>query len=126
MRDFYGLIVGEGAAGGIFMTTGSFSRDAMEFAAGKPIELFDRAEIERLMRSVARPGENLCDVASWIDDFAAVTHVADPSCPRCRTRMKLRRGPTGKAFWGCGSFPRCKATRDARAELVRARSYQAR
>lgn len=124
MRDFYGLIVSEGASGGIFITTGTYSRDALEFAAGKPIELLGRPEVERLVAALARPGENLCDVSRWIDGFTAAARVAGPSCPRCRTAMKLRRGPTGKSFWGCSSFPRCKATRDARAELVRARSYQ--
>jgi restriction system protein len=126
MRDFYGLVMGEGASGGIFMTTGSFSRDALEFAAGKPIELLGRAELEQLVGSVARPGENLCDVASWIDDFAAKAQVTDPSCPFCRKAMKLRRGPTGSLFWGCSGFAthRCRGKRDVRAALVRARSYQ--
>jgi len=124
MRAFYGLIVSESASGGIFITTGGYSRDAIEFTAGKAIELVGRAELERLIASVSRPGENLCDVASWIEDFAATASVAHPNCPRCRTTMKLRRGPTGRPFWGCGSFPRCKATRDARLEVVRARAFR--
>ncbi len=53
MRDFYGLVVSEGAAGGIFITTGAYSRDAMEFAAGKPIQLLDRLEVEH--RVAVRP-----------------------------------------------------------------------
>jgi Restriction endonuclease len=60
MREFYGLIVAEKAKSGIFMTTGLYSRDAQEFAEGKPIQLFGRPDIEKLMASVARPGENLC------------------------------------------------------------------
>ncbi len=59
MREFYGLIVAENAKRGIFMTTGLYSRDAREFAEGKPIKLLGRAEIEQLMASVARPGEPL-------------------------------------------------------------------
>lgn len=126
MREFYGLIVAEKATCGIFMTTGLYSRHAQEFAAGKPIKLMGRAEIEQLMASVARPGENLCNISDWINDFAAVAHVTDPDCPRCRKPMKLRRGPTGRAFWGCTSFAatRCRGTRDARTELVQAFSYQ--
>lgn len=124
MREFYGLIEAEKAKRGIFVTTGLFSRDAREFADGKPIKLLGRADIEQLMASVARPGENLCSIQDWINDFAAVAHVTDPDCPRCRKPMKLRRGPTGRAFWSCSLFPRCRGNRNARTELVRAYSYQ--
>ena len=82
MREFYGLLMAENAKGGIFMTTGLYSRDSREFAEGKPIELLGRSEIEQLMASVAQPGENLCFIRNWIDDFAAVAHVTDPDCPR--------------------------------------------
>jgi len=116
--------VAENAKSGIFMTTGLYSRDAREFAEGKPIELLGRAEIEQLMASAAHPGENLCIIQNWIDDFTAVARVTDPTCPCCRTPMKLRRGATGRVFWGCSSFPRCRGKRDARTELVRAYSYQ--
>ena len=37
-----------------------------------------------------------------------------PLCPKCSSTMVLRtarKGPnTGNQFWGCGSFPKCKAT----------------
>jgi restriction system protein len=122
MREFYGLLVAENAKSGIFMTTGFYSHPAREFAEGKPIELLGRAEIEQLMASVARPGENLCIIGNWIDDFAAGARVTDPSCPRCRnSSMKLKRSAVGRAYWSC---PRCRRTRDARTELVRAYSYQ--
>jgi restriction system protein len=124
MREFYGLLVAENAKSGIFMTTGFYSQDALEFAKGKPINLLGRAEIEQLMASVARPGENLCVVRNWIDDFTAGARVTDPSCPRCRKSMKLKRGAMGRAFWSCSVFPRCRGNRDARTELVRAYSYQ--
>jgi restriction system protein len=124
MREFYGLVMAENAKRGIFMTTGFYSQPAREFAEGKPIELLGRVEIERLMASVAQPGENMCIIRSWIDDFAAGARVTDPVCPRprCRKPMKLRRGATGRAFWGCSGFPPCRGRRDARTELVRAYS----
>lgn len=122
MRQFYGLIVAEKATCGIFMTTGLYSRDAREFAEGKPIKLLGRAEIEQLMASVAHPGENLCDIRQWINDFAAVANVTDPDCPRCRKPMKLKRGAMGRMFWSCSLFPRCRGNRNARTELVQAYS----
>jgi hypothetical protein len=126
VREFYGLLVAENAKSGFFMTTGLYSRDAREFAEGKPIKLLGRAEIEQLVASVAHPGENLCIIGNWINDFVAGARVTDPSCPRCRKPMKLRRGPTGRAFWGCSLFAktRCPGKRNARTELVRAYSYR--
>jgi hypothetical protein len=34
----------------------------------------------------------------------------DPTCPKCKGTMLLRRGPRGE-FWGCGRYPRCRGTR---------------
>jgi ssDNA-binding Zn-finger/Zn-ribbon topoisomerase 1 len=118
VREFYGLLVAEQATGGIFMTTGLYSRDAQEFAEGKPIELLGRSEIEHLMASISRPGENLCQIRNWIGEFVSVATINKPSCPRCRSSMKLRRGKMSKAFWSCSSFPRCWGKRDPRTELV--------
>lgn len=125
MREFYGLIMAEGAHRGIFMTTGLYSRDALMFAEGKPIELLGRIEVKRMVADATRPGENLYDVSTWLNDFVALSRVTDPVCPRCRHPMKLRRGVTGSAFWGCTHFPRCRGKRDARTALVNAFSYQA-
>jgi restriction system protein len=40
-----------------------------------------------------------------------------PSCPVCSSAMRLReakRGAnSGKSFWGCSDYPRCKGTRTA-------------
>lgn len=33
-----------------------------------------------------------------------------PTCPACRAPMKSRQGQHG-AFWGCSTFPTCRATR---------------
>jgi ssDNA-binding Zn-finger/Zn-ribbon topoisomerase 1 len=76
------------------------------------------------MASVAHSAQNLCDVRSWIDDFAAQVRETDPTCRRCRKPMKLRRGVTGSAFWDCSSFPSCRRKRDAQMELVQALSYE--
>jgi MoxR-like ATPase len=47
----------------------------------------------------------------------SVPSGASPKCPECASEMKLRiaaRGPRkGKSFWGCVTFPRCRATIDA-------------
>jgi ssDNA-binding Zn-finger/Zn-ribbon topoisomerase 1 len=36
-----------------------------------------------------------------------------PQCPRCGAEMTLEMAPSGSRFWGCTSYPACKATRKA-------------
>ena len=42
------------------------------------------------------------------------TEQAVPACPRCAAPMVLRRATTGsnagREFWGCSTFPKCRAT----------------
>jgi HJR/Mrr/RecB family endonuclease len=121
VQEFYGTIMASGATDGIFVTSGRYTRDARALAEGKPIRLIDRVELDRLISSVAAPGENLCDLKSWIDRFASTVSVMDPSCPFCGQSMKLKRGIQGRPFWSCRTFPRCGGKRDGRIELLRAR-----
>jgi hypothetical protein len=122
MREFFGLITAEGAARGFFVTTGYFSADATKFAAGKPIDLIERAEVESLVTEVSAAGENLYNISSWIKTFASRAKVADPVCPFCENPMKLIRGVFGKPFWGCTRYRthRCRGKRHSRQELARA------
>jgi ssDNA-binding Zn-finger/Zn-ribbon topoisomerase 1 len=35
-----------------------------------------------------------------------------PSCPQCKSEMKLRTNRcTGREFWGCSTYPACRGTR---------------
>ena len=123
MRDFFGLIVAEGAAKGFFVTTGYFSADAKKFAVGKPIELLERSDVEALVAQRSLPGENLYDITSWVEGFASRVHIVNPICPFCESPMKLRRGAFGRPFWGCTRYRThfCKGKRDPREGLLQAR-----
>jgi hypothetical protein len=123
MRDFFGLIVAEGAAKGFFVTTGYFSADAKKFAMGKPIELLERSDVEALVAERSAPGENLYDITSWVEAFASRAHIVNPLCPFCENPMKLRRGALGRPFWGCTRYRThfCKGKRDPREGLLQAR-----
>ncbi|MFN2477016.1 MAG: restriction endonuclease [Chthoniobacterales bacterium] len=124
MRDFFGLITAETATKGFFVTSGYFSADAKRFAEGKPITLIDRVMLEERVEQLARPGENLCDVSSWIDTFVGSSRIVDPACPRCEGAMKLKRGALGKLFWSCATFPHCRGSRDGREPLLGDRRWQ--
>ena len=49
IRDLYGVIMSERANKGILMTTGHFTRSAISFAEGKPIELIDGIKLKELL-----------------------------------------------------------------------------
>lgn len=49
LRDLYGVVMSERANKGILMTTGTFTRSAIAFAEGKPLELIDISGIESLL-----------------------------------------------------------------------------
>ena len=49
IRDLYGVVMSERANKGILMTTGHFTKSAISFAEGKPIELIDGSTLKNLM-----------------------------------------------------------------------------
>ena len=51
IRDLYGVATAERANKGILMTTGHFTKSAIEFAKDKQIELIDGEELNRLLAS---------------------------------------------------------------------------
>ena len=103
IREFYGVTVAEKAERGIFVTTGTFTPDALEFAHGKPIELVDGTRLAALVAGL-KPGKPVATVA------------ATPSCPKCGGEMVQRvakRGANaGRGFWGCRQYPSCSGVRN--------------
>ena len=123
IREFYGVLVSEGARRGLFVNTGEYTRDCRVFAEGKPIELLGRADIEQMVAAVQEPGENLWDFASWLPNFMTEARIITPLCPKCGSPMTLRHSDRNPPFWGCSAYPRCRGKRDARLELLRTQSY---
>jgi restriction system protein len=100
----------ERASAGIVVTSGHFTRDAREFASGKPVELIDGPGLIGLIKDVqgARPVE---------PSPVMRTASSVQACPDCGSIMILRtakRGAkAGSEFWGCPSYPKCRGTRPA-------------
>jgi len=119
MREFYGTMAAGGAPHGILVTTGSFTPDATEFADGKGIQLIDGATLAAKITAVAKPGENLCTVSTWIDDFVAHARIFDPECPVCHGTMVIRNNrASGAPSWSCRGYPRCPGRREPRLDLL--------
>jgi restriction system protein len=107
VRELFGLMTAEGAAGGFVVTSGAFTAGARAFVEGRNIELIDGAA---LRRRIAPTLGNPSPPAPVDGRTAAVPDC--PSCGAAMTRRTARRGPTaGRSFWGCTRYPACRGTR---------------
>lgn len=115
VRELYGVMAARGAAGGYIVTSGQFTQEAKDFAAGRNIELIDGSALETMIRD-ARPRDAEIQASAAVIVPASDTESV-PVCPECRSRMvrrTARKGPNaGSAFWGCSRFPACRGTRPA-------------
>ncbi|MBI5278943.1 MAG: restriction endonuclease [Burkholderiales bacterium] len=106
VRELYGVMAARGASEGYVVTSGVFTSEAMAFAQGRNIELWDGSKLLQLLatRTVAAPS------------MAASTSPS-PACPRCGAGMVKRTAKKGanpgSAFWGCSQYPACRGTREA-------------
>lgn len=112
VRELYGVIAAEGAAGGFVVASGTFTVPAREFAKGRNIELLDGTKLSAMIAPVpprAKPG------GSKNRPVDAPKGATAPDCPQCgaaMVRRVARRGTNaGGGFWGCSKFPACRGMR---------------
>lgn len=119
VRELYGVMAAEGAAGGYVVTSGVFTRDADKFAEGRNIELVDGAQLWRMIQSAQsslRTHKSATPIsAPTVTPTATPVEEVEMPCPRCHQPM-IRRiakqgAHAGKAFWGCSAFPQCRGTK---------------
>lgn len=125
VRALWGVVASESASGGIFVTCGGYTKDALAFARGKNLRLVDGATLVTMLRGVqaeeipadhaVSPAETVSSSSVESAEKSAATETKE--CPRCGGEMVLRTARKGAAagetFWGCASFPRCRGTRPA-------------
>jgi len=106
VREMYGVLMDRKADQFIIVSSGSFTRDAYDFAQGKPITLVDGKELYELIQSVQTPG------ASAPSPNTCTADDQPPICPACGSGMvqrTARKGRNrGKTFWGCSRYPLCR------------------
>jgi len=92
-------------AGGILLTSGRFTQEAVKLAAAEGVELVDGAAL--LDRIAALPPEK----ALGLLQFATQGDFLTPTCPSCSIKMIQRQSTReGRKFWGCRNYPACKQT----------------
>jgi len=112
VRELYGVMAANGAAGGFVVTSGRFTDDAKAFASSRNITLMDG---EALFKLIKQPSGTTGTARPRPVEAASSNTMMTPSCPVCSKamvkRVAKRGGSTGSAFWGCSGFPACRGTR---------------
>ena len=113
VRELYGVMAAKGAAGGFVVTSGSYTKDAKEFAAGRNVKLLDG---ERLFGLLKQAKQSLASPVKAPDTRTAVAPTqTEPTCPVCASAMVMRTAKkgakAGSQFWGCQKYPGCRGTR---------------
>lgn len=108
VRELMGAIATQGATGGYVVTSGTFTKPALDFAKNTNIHLIDGA---LLVRKISP--ETFLNTAN--SEREECSPVVGPECPVCGSAMvkrTARRGSSaGNAFWGCSHYPECKGAR---------------
>ena len=106
VREFYEMMVAEGAKNGIFMITHVYSQEAIAFAKGKKLLLLSgNGLIQDILNMQEDQQAHLLEVATEGDYLT-------PSCPKCDIKLVRRKvsksKPSANEFWGCKNHPICK------------------
>jgi len=113
VREMYGLLAHHGADEVKIACSGTYTRDAANFAKDKPIKLIGGEELLRMVREVQTASMQTTRTGEVIGAAAvASTPTASPACPKCGKPMVERSNrKTGQKFWGCSTFPVCRGVR---------------
>jgi restriction system protein len=108
VRELVGVMVGQGAAGGIVVTSGSFTQDAVAFAKDNNVQLIDGKALHAMIRGArqATPMKNKALVPP-----ATATATVCPKCGSVMVKRTAQKGArAGEQFWGCSNYPACRST----------------
>jgi restriction system protein len=113
VRELYGVMTAQRATGGYVVTSGQFTEDAREFAAGRHLFLVDGPILKRWIRDI--PKKTTRSEPRHPLQSATSTGPKSENCPQCGAEMVLRTAKqganAGQRFWGCSTFPKCKGTK---------------
>jgi restriction system protein len=102
VRERLGVMAHEKVARGIFVTTASYTKDALEFGKTNPIQLLDGEAFVRKIQELSNERQNALLRFAFEGDYAT------PTCASCGIKMVRREGKQG-AFWGCTNYPKCRS-----------------
>ena len=117
VREFFGVIVANGAKGGFVVTSVVFTDDAVSFAEDKNITLIDGGKLVKIINGAqaAHPLEKKDVPPPRFKDTPRENKEASAStfCPKCNNAMVKRIAKqganAGKEFWGSSQYPKCRS-----------------
>lgn len=116
IRELAGVMAAKDVRDGFFVTSGTYTSEAREFAEEAGISLVDGDSLERMVRDIQRPASLNTQPHASASTHAEV-EVRPLACPECGggmvKRLARRGANAGAAFWGCRGFPECRGTRGA-------------
>lgn len=108
VRELYGVQASAKAPLGIFITTSSYSNDAVNFCKDKHLQLIDGPKLYTLIEGLPDNDKHNILTEVTAGDYAT------PTCVSCDIKMTKRHrakgSNMGSAFWGCVNFPKCRNT----------------
>ncbi len=105
VRELYGVMAAEKVPEGCFVTTGTFTNDAVAFAEGKALRLLDGKAIIDSICGLSRETQSALLAIATTGDFVT------PTCASCGIKMVKRERKSDKSdFWGCSNYPGCRNT----------------
>jgi len=115
IRELLGFVYDKKASGGIVITSGTFTQEAIDFARGNPIQLVNGKELLAMISVIKNKAIPIHKGKPTIIKMPVHENPTPLLCPLCGSTMVLRtakKGPTaGSLFYGCSKYPKCKGTR---------------
>ncbi|MEN3366531.1 MAG: restriction system protein [Burkholderiales bacterium] len=103
VRELLSMMTQQKIPRGIYITTGTFNRDALNFADDHPIQLLDGDGFVRKILALPEEEQERLLEDAFQGDYKT------PTCPSCAVKM-ARRSVEGRSFWGCVNSSKCRNT----------------
>ncbi len=103
LRELLGVMTHHKLANGVFVTSGTYTDEAIAFAQANGIKLGTGATLLDSILALAPPQQQKLLAIATDGEWTT------PSCPSCGIKMVSREAKE-RRFWGCRNFPRCNQT----------------
>lgn len=103
MREFFGVMASHQLEGGTYVTSSTFSAEALAFAKTNGIHAQDGAALLKLI------GQRTPEQQAALLAVAYEGEYWRPTCATCGTKMVERNSAQNEgSFWGCANYPKCR------------------
>ncbi|GAB2680682.1 restriction endonuclease [Aliiglaciecola aliphaticivorans] len=110
VREMYGVLTASKADSVYVVSSGEFTKDAIEFAQNLPIKLINGQALLELIAEIQ--SETLLPIKGEHQTITPADSKPINTCPKCNSQLVTRTAKkgthTGKQFLGCSNFPRCR------------------